>query len=257
MNLKRAVNKILGIAGHRILTRSEIGRLESDSSSARDLNTIKTLNCLNDYELIKRLAESKAQLRQDLFVLSTLSFKRGGFFVEFGATDGTNLSNTLLLEKGYGWKGILAEPARCWHEELRRNRKCSIETMCVWSESGKRMKFNETRASELSTLVAFSEGDRHRRKRRGGVVYEVETISLEDMLVKHSAPSEIDYLSIDTEGSEYDILRRLNFSRYDIKVITCEHNYTDAREKIYDLLTGLGYRRVFEEISRFDDWYVK
>lgn len=62
---------------------------------------------------------SKAQLRQDLFVLNHLDFKRNGFFVEFGATNGVNLSNSFLLERQFGWNGILAEPARIWHEQLR------------------------------------------------------------------------------------------------------------------------------------------
>ena len=56
--------------------------------------------------------ESKSQYRQDLFVLSELEFKRDGFFVEFGATNGINGSNSFILEKNFGWKGILAEPAK-------------------------------------------------------------------------------------------------------------------------------------------------
>src|SRR3981189_1916986 len=79
--------------------------------------------------------KSKSQLRQDLFVLSELGFKRNGFFVEFGAANGIDLSNTFLLENDFGWKGILAEPAKCWHNDLHNNRKCWIDTACVWSKS--------------------------------------------------------------------------------------------------------------------------
>jgi hypothetical protein len=70
---------------------------------------------------------SKSQYKQDLFVLTQLGFKRNGFFVEFGATDGVELSNTYILEKQFDWSGILAEPAKCWHEALERNRKAFIE----------------------------------------------------------------------------------------------------------------------------------
>ena len=64
----------------------------------------------------------------------------------------------------------------------------------------------------------------------------METVSLTDLLDDHSAPLEIDYLSIDCEGSELEILKNHNFDKYSFKVITCEHNFTEKRKKIYDLL---------------------
>ena len=73
----------------------------------------------------------------------------------------------------------------------------------------------------------------------------------------HCAPKEIDYLSIDTEGSELEILNAFDFSRYDTSIITVEHNYTENRKKIHSLLSRNGYERVFEQYSQFDDWYVK
>ena len=85
----------------------------------------------------------------------------------------------------------------------------------------------------------------------------VKTISLEDMLKKHNAPQKIDYISIDTEGSEYEIIKNFNFNNYDIKVITCEHNYMPERNKIYELLLKNGYERKFSNFSEYDDWYVK
>ena len=63
----------------------------------------------------------KSQIYQDVFVLYILNWKRHGFFVEFGATNGLDLSNTFLLEKGFGWKGILCEPVSTWKEDLIKN----------------------------------------------------------------------------------------------------------------------------------------
>jgi FkbM family methyltransferase len=208
------------------------------------------------HELIRYLKIQKAQLMQDLFVLSHLGFKRNGFFVEFGATDGVSLSNSHLLEKEFDWSGILVEPARSWHEDLMRNRSCTIETDCVWRESNAIVHFNQVDAAELSTISEFSELDSHRKARKTGVSYDVKTITLNDLLEKHNAPAEIDYLSIDTEGSEFEILSHFDFSKHKFKVITCEHNYTDMREKIFGLLEAEGYVRVFRELSMFDDWYV-
>jgi len=199
----------------------------------------------------------RSQLGQDIFVLSELCFKRQGFFVEFGATNGVDLSNTFMLEKCFDWRGVLAEPAKKWLDALRKNRSADIETACVWHTSGETLVFNETEEAELSTLDQFSSSDLHAAARTDGNRYEVTTISLMDMLRKHDAPMEIDYLSIDTEGSELTILESFDFSIYSIKIITCEHNYTGNREKIFELLSSKGYVRKFEGLSQFDDWYVK
>ena len=201
-------------------------------------------------------SKSKAQLKQDMFVLAELGFKRDGYFVEFGATNGVDLSNTYMLEKEMGWTGILAEPALVWHYDLVSNRNCHIDFDCVWSESGKTLEFNEVAAAELSGVVETIPNDEHKDTRDTGSKYEVTTISLLDLLKKYNAPKDIDYLSIDTEGSEFEILSAFDFDAYKIKTITCEHNYTDMREKIYDLLTSKGYVRKYTEFSYFDDWYV-
>jgi len=87
-------------------------------------------------------------------------------------------------------------------------------------------------------------------------IYDVTTLSLVDMLDKYNAPKHIDYLSIDTEGSEFDILSAFDWDKYKIDVITCEHNFTAYRQKIYDLLIDKGYERVLPELSKFDDWYI-
>lgn len=200
---------------------------------------------------------SKAQIFQDLFVLFMTNEKQGGFFVEFGATNGVTLSNSWLLEKSYGWNGILAEPARCWHAELLTNRACEIDTSCVWIESGEQMEFNEAASQELSTLNFFSGKDGHSLDRQKGNKYLVDTITLNELLEKHNAPREIDYLSVDTEGSELAILSSFDFTKYSIRLITVEHNFTDARDKIHDLLGMNGYKRVYAKFSKFDDWYVK
>lgn len=202
------------------------------------------------------LARSKAQLKQDMFVLAELGFKRDGYFVEFGATNGVDLSNTYLLEKDLGWTGILAEPAKVWHDALIANRTAKISFDCVWSKSNECIEFNEVSDAELSTINTFSNNDGHAKTRETGNKYNVYTTTLLDLLKKYNAPKEIDYLSIDTEGSEFDILNAFDFDAYKIKVITCEHNYTPMREEIYKLLTSKGYTRKYTEFSYFDDWYV-
>jgi FkbM family methyltransferase len=230
----------------------------NESNASRDLQFLLALPNHKGSLLLKYLTKSKAEYRQDFFVLSELNFKHEGYFVEFGAANGHAGSNTYLLEKEFSWNGILCEPARIWHAELKRNRNVNIDTRCVWSQSGVTMDFNEVSlAPALSTLNPFSSSDYHSESRQKGVTYEVETISLNDLLSKYNAPTNIDYLSIDTEGSEFEILKTFDFSKYRFSCITVEHNHAPMHKNIYSLLTENGYARKYVEFSQFDDWYVK
>ena len=233
------------------------GTLEAWKCYENDIEKIRSLSSSDLFRLAEVKDKSKSQLHQDLFVLLETNFKKNGFFVEFGATNGVDLSNTNLLEREFNWKGILAEPARVWHSDLEKNRECSIERNCVWSDSNSVLDFNEATEAELSTITKYNSVDWASTRRKNGVGYKVKTISLVDLLIKHNAPKVIDYLSIDTEGSEYEILSHFDFDSYQFRVITCEHNFTKMREKIYDLLISKGYKRKYVALSRFDDWYIK
>jgi FkbM family methyltransferase len=254
---KPIISWLLEKSSLAVTKRSKIEKLKSYAQSAEELQFLKTLPPDQAPDILRYLGESKSQLRQDLFVLSENGFKRDGFFVEFGATDGVSLSNTYLLEKHFGWKGILAEPGKSWLAQLGRNRSSYIDNRCVWSDSTSTFSFNETTEAELSTIEQFSQKDKHKHRRKSKNIYPVQTISLVDLLTKFDAPKKIDYLSIDTEGSEYEILQSFDFGRYQFGVITCEHNFTENRQKIFQLLSKNGYIRKYQELSKFDDWYVR
>jgi len=193
---------------------------------------------------------------QDLWVCFELSEKRGGFFVEFGSTNGLKNSNTWLLEKKLGWNGILAEPNPIWHADLATNRTASIEHKCVSSKSNEIVTFIATDESdpELSAIADFSKGDHFSDLRSQGKHIQVETISLDDLLEKYQAPPVVDYLSIDTEGSELDILSAYSFDRK-FDLISVENN-RKTEKAIQKLLESKGYKRVFEQFSQWDGWYV-
>jgi len=247
--------------GFDILRLSTIERLlQSEWYALRSHTLIALAEWLNADDLsfaIKQFDRSQAQFLQDLFVLLQSGRKRNGFFVEFGATNGRDLSNTYLLEKNFQWHGILVEPARTWHAALSRNRACSIDHRCVWKASGERVKFREVFAPEISTIGRFAGTDYRSHERAVGRDYEVETVSLTDLLAQYNAPPTIDYVSIDTEGSELEILQGFDFDRYDARIITVEHNYTPRREQIFELLSSKGFVRKYETCSQVDDWYVK
>ena len=224
--------------------------LRNQTRGATDQERAFVNFCLGNINL------SHARNLQDLWVAHETKGMRDGFFVEFGATDGVSGSNSFMLEQELGWRGILAEPARGWHVALRANRSGPIDLRCVWARTGERLTFNETDDAVYSTIDRFSDGDGHALQRANGTRYEVETISLIDLLSVHNAPKRIDYLSIDTEGSEAVILEAFDFAAYEPQLITVEHNRSSQRERLFALLSAKGYVRRLENLSAADDWYV-
>lgn len=206
---------------------------------------------------IPRVKHAQGQLFQDLWALYELDGKRDGFFVEFGATNGITMSNSHVLEHHYGWQGICAEPNPDFHERLGRERNCMISHKCVYSTTGDTMAFLCTEKAMFSRLEAINPEDHNEDSMRSNPnEIMVETISLDDLLDEHGAPDEIDYMSVDTEGSELEILNAFDFGKRRVKLFTIEHNFTDLRGQIHDLMTSKGYVRRFPEYTRFDDWYV-
>jgi FkbM family methyltransferase len=248
--IKDLAAKILLALGYSIKSRTKktlIQRtwrtgFESGMSSAQEKNLLR---------------HSKSQLGQDLLGLSISGLDKPGFFVEFGAADGVALSNSYILERHFGWSGILCEPSTGWHEALKQNRTCVIDTRCVYSVSGETISFSENYLGELSAITAYAEPNANGVLKRTTSSYEVETISLLDLLKFHNAPKFIEFLSIDTEGSEFEILKNFDFQSYSFGSICVEHNFADTREKIRTLLLTNGYIQVHEDLSDFDDWYVQ
>lgn len=220
---------------------------------------VETFNeTVQDRAILSEIFEkSYGQLYQDMFALWYNRFKKNGYFVDFGATDGITISNTYLLEKDYGWQGIVAEPAKIFHQALFENRSCHISTECVFSQSNSAVLFSEPRNPEWSSIQKYDTDERRWFSGGNEKVYEVNTITLLDLLEKYNAPKAIDYLSIDTEGSEFEILECFDFTKYKINFITVEHNdIVENRDKIYNLLSSKGYDRVWTHMSSQDDWYV-
>ena len=259
--MKTVIYKFFKLLGFRLISNSvdsqrqvEVNYLKKENEKFKFL---LSENISKKSELFNYYASSKSQICQDWFVLESLNYKKKGYFVEVGAASGVELSNTFLLEKKYEWDAILSEPSPGWKETLEANRSCKKDYRCVYSESGKIVNFIQTSEKEYSTISTFSNSDKHKSKRRNFTQYEIATITLSDLLQEYNAPLEIDYLSIDTEGSEYEILKNFNFKKYTFKVITVEHNNTVNKTLINELLEKNGYIRQLEDLSQFESWYTK
>jgi FkbM family methyltransferase len=254
------IGRLLRLFGKKIVFLSEYDELLEQRLHLRRFTKVeKIAKETNDPELCRFLiTHAKSSYSQELQDLIALYFtqKKVGYFVEFGATDGIELSNTYLLESEYGWKGILAEPAQIWHAALHANRKCHISTKCVYSVTGEKLNFSEVQNKTLSTISEYSAGDLHSAERLNQKRYEVDTITLLDLLNHFGAPNYIDFLSVDTEGSEFQVLQNFPFDRYKFGFICIEHNFTENERRVDELLLRNGYRRILRHSSDFDGWYV-
>lgn len=262
MNLKKFINNAISHFGFKVIRVNIFNDLISNRN--KNIAIKKWLNPKIHPQVKESMIDllledhSKSQLQQDILVktLFQLSNETEKFFVEFGATDGLTLSNTHLLETREKWKGILVEPGKNWHNELEKNRNCLIDTRCVWKKSNEKIKFEESSIGELSGITSTKEETTGIANKFQTKKYFVETVSLNDLLKHYDAPHRITYLSIDTEGSEYEIISNLDFDRYRPFIITIEHNFSNLMNKIDEFLKSKSYVQVYSEISEWDAWYV-
>jgi FkbM family methyltransferase len=266
---KKVITQFLKKIGLRILTHrgwNQILELAADRekkieeirNNQIDLNFIGSLSGSGfaDNFLISRYLQqaknSKSGFRQDVIALALNSFTTEGFFIEVGACDGIATSNSLLLERDFKWKGILIEPAIVWHEDLKRNRSAIIDTRCAWRESGISLLFEENQSPGHSGINATGQLASNAKVR-----YQVETITLNDLLFENKIKGPINFLSIDTEGSELDVLKGLNFDLHRPRFICVEHNFEiEKRGAILEMMSNHGYHRLLPEFSFVDDWYI-
>jgi Methyltransferase FkbM domain len=199
---------------------------------------------------------------QDLFVVDALNEQRGGFFLDSGASNGVRGNNTKLLESALGWTGICIEPNAQMFAELVRNRTCICLDCCLYDTDGT-VEFLEAAQVYGGIIDEYHPFhlDYARRMARSFIGPDGQVSSttkpartIRSVLVDCGAPSVIDYWSLDTEGSELAILRSFPFDQYAFRVLTVEHNYLPAREKMRAFLESRSYHRVSS--LGIDDCYV-
>ena len=235
-----------------------------DQAFEQDVLVENNKNFLSNFiNSIRNKKDIKSQLYQDMFASFIIGNKFDKTFLEFGATNGIDLSNSYTLEKYLNWRGVLSEPSPQWYDELKKNRPhTNIITECIWSESNKELNFFVSDVGVLSSLEDFKESDKismpgnTKERLKSGKNTTVKTISLNDVIEKQFDYKTPSYISVDTEGSEYEILKNFNFKKYRPLVFTIEHNFTELQLKIDELMYLNEYIRVFKSLTVFDAWYV-
>jgi len=242
------------------LNHQEFLKMAFDQNALVDDNKDLLLRFIESFE---KKENFQSQLYQDIFASFIIGNTFEKTFLEFGATDGFNLSNSYLLENSFNWKGVLSEPSPQWHDALMKNRKnTKIITKCIWKKSREKLSFFMSDVGELSTLNDFIENDKAsipgntELRKKSGKTISVETISLNDVVKEYFNNICPSYISIDTEGSEYEILKSFDLDSYRPKLFTIEHNFTQNERKIDEHLITHGYVRIFRKLTLFDAWYI-
>jgi FkbM family methyltransferase len=191
-----------------------------------------------------------SQSNQDKWVVEFLNFKKNGYFIELGAYDGIQTSNTYYMEKNLDWDGICVEANPFFFQKLKVNRKSKNINVALNDYVGE-CYFTDDRISKSG--------------------FKVPCNTLDNILKETNCPKDIDYMSIDIEGYEYIVLKNFNFNNWNIGLITVEHNlYCDGDERkklLYELLTKNGFTRVVDDApcldtnplyfnKPYEDWYI-
>lgn len=191
---------------------------------------------------------SYSQFGQDNWVLS---YFKTGKFVEVGFHDGISMSNTYLLELN-GWNGIGIDP---FPKNFTFRKNTIIEQACVFN---KEIDIEFTLAKESSWSGISSSLDNNHKNHSwitSGQKIMIKSYRLEYFLQKYSFPKRIEYLSIDTEGSELEILSSFSFDKYLFGCISCEHNDDEyKRNNIRLFLESKGY--ILDKTLGVDDCYI-
>jgi len=207
------------------------------------------------HENIKQMLPTYSQFGQDLKVLDFYARKENCYFVEIGSGDGVLESNTYLLEQKFSWSGICVEPVGYQFEKLVVNRTCICVNKAVYDETVHEVEFCEAENDirHLSGIKSYLLSNLNVINR--SKIVKMETIALTRLLEQNGAPGFIEYLSLDTEGSEFEILKCFNFNKFQFGYINVEHNFHEKkRQDIRNLLTCFNYRYVGE--NNVDDIYV-
>lgn len=200
---------------------------------------------------------SRSQIGQDLWVLHRFPSLPDGFFLEVGANHPEELSNTWLLEKAANWRGLCIEPFPVgdWSTRLAQ-----LVKLAVGPEGG-RLQFIAP-GHVLGGLVGSVDLERVQRDvpKEEQAMVEVRTDTLANIFREarpwgFEVPKVIHYLSLDTEGSELDILQTFPFDECKLLSLTVEHNFKEpARTQIREMLQSKGFQ--LDACVEFDDFFL-
>jgi FkbM family methyltransferase len=185
-----------------------------------------------------------------------LNFDKG-FFIEAGANDGYSQSNTYFLEKKRRWSGILVEGIPELFEKARKQRNKSVVHNCAlvsseFPDSTVTMHYANLMSVVEDSLKTKEEQNRHIKAGldvqhlENSYSVTVPARTLESVLDEYSNLPDIDFLSLDVEGYELDVLKGINMARYRPKYILVEARFFEEVNSFlefhsYEMIEKLTY----------------
>jgi len=184
-----------------------------------------------------------------------------GYFVELGANDGISQSNSYYFEKYRGWKGVLVEPIPHNYLKCLKNRSKNTQVFCNacvsfdYKEKFVEIVYSNLMSTSLGLETDISNSENHAligkqflEKNEDNFNFGAIAKQLNNILLKANAPKKIDFLSLDVEGSEIEVLKGINHNEYRFKFICIESR--DIK-KINNYLTINNYLLI-EQLSPID-----
>ncbi len=201
-----------------------------------------------------------SQDNQDKY-LETNIFKgyKNGFYVDVGAHDGLSINNTLYFEKNNDWTGINIEANKNVFNKLVINRPKNINLNCaVCNSDGETDFLCNTGYTEMISGIKDTFDKRHlhrlenENKEMGSTtdIIKVKTKKLETICDENNI-SHINYLSIDVEGAEFEVIKSINFNKVFIDVIGFENNYNDTSLPIIKYLENKNFVLINKSLDIF------
>lgn len=179
--------------------------------------------------------------------------EKQGFFVEIGAYDGILGSNCFHFEKFHNWNGIAFEPSKTQFEKLKQNRKCKLVNKPL-SEKQKEVDFFEVEEGLTMMSGIYDDNFISEKAIKNDPNSKFKTTKLLSTTFEEniSYETEIDYISIDIEGGELNVLKSIDFDKYSIKVISVENNSPDKNDfksffnkKNFEYFDRIGHDEIF------------
>ena len=201
-----------------------------------------------------------SQSNQDFVIDYFFQGKTNGTFVDLGAHDGITMSNSYFFEKERNWTGLCVEPIKEVFTKLKNNRTCHVVNGAI-ANSDKILEFrrNHGRTEMLSGLVEHRDKRHDKKTDREIEVYggdteyiQVQGYTLMSLLSKLKI-GHVDYLSLDIEGGELEVLKTIDFKKCQISYLTIENNYNS--KEIRTLMEKNGYKFILHYHK--DDFFTK